>query len=325
MNMSTTTELIDSLISEMMQEIPMITASAVVDKDGLIIYSKFQGAAAEGDAEDENIGVVTAVFDSFIARVRKDLGATKSFLNIMTVDTHKMMFTSAGENAIFTILADTGLSDNHLKVYGDHIGNKVKLILEGEPIDSSIPPIIKILAEHPLGRVPIGEYSSKFIILGDPMVGKTSLIRRYVDEKFAESYVSTIGVDITRKSLQVSEKCLVNLGIWDIGGQIQNMAPYRKRFYQGANFACIAFDITRRKTFESIDRWLKDISSSVDVSVPIALIATKMDLPDKKVTLEEISKKAESLNCPFILTSARTGNNIHDVFQYAVHKFLERV
>ncbi|MHA1673266.1 MAG: GTP-binding protein [Promethearchaeota archaeon] len=320
MNMSTT-DLIDSLVGEMMREIPLITASAVVDKDGLIIYSKFQ----DTNADDATIGVVTAVFDSFIARVRQDLGATQNFLNIMTVDNNKIMFTSAGKNAIFTILAETSLSDNHLKVYGDHIGNKVKLILEGETIDSSIPPIIKTLAEHPLGRIPPGEFTSKIIILGDPMVGKTSLIRRYVDEKFADRYISTIGVDITRKSLQMSEKCIVNLGIWDIGGQITTMAPYRKRFYQGANFACVAFDITRRKTFDSIDRWLKDISSSVDRSIPIALIATKMDLPNKKITVEEISKKAESLNCPFILTSARTGDNIHDVFQYAVHTFLERI
>ncbi|MHA1613165.1 MAG: GTP-binding protein [Promethearchaeota archaeon] len=322
--MSTTTDLIESLVGEMMRDIPMIIASAVVDKDGLIIYSKFRDAAVDGDTNDENIGVVTAVFDTFISRVRKDLGATQTFLNIMTVDKNKMMFTSAGD-AIFTILAENSLADNHLKVYGDHIGNKIKLILEGEPIDSSIPLIIKTLADHPLRRIPPGEFSSKIIVLGDPMVGKTSLIRRYVDEKFAESYVSTIGVDITRKTLTMAENCQINIGIWDIGGQITNMAPYRKRFYQGSNFACIAFDITRRKTFNHIDKWLEDISSSIETSTPIALIATKMDLPNKEITIEEISQKAESLNCPYILTSARTGNNIHDVFQYAVHKFLERI
>ena len=114
------------------------------------------------------------------------------------------------------------------------------------------------------------------------------------------------------------------MGIWDVGGQISNMSPYRKRFYQGANFCLIAFDISMRKTFESIDHWLNDIKAEEN-SVPIALIATKMDLPNHEVTRDEIAQKAESLQCPFIFTSARTGNNVQDVFIYATHKFIEKL
>lgn len=316
-----TTQLLESLIAEFMKSIPLIKATAVVDKDGLIIYSKIR----DTDTNDDAIGAVTAVFDSFLARIKSDLGATKDFVNIITIDDNKMMLASAGLHATLTVLAELNASDTHLKVYGSHIANKINLILEGEEIDIEIPPIIDVLANLKRGEFPKGEFSSKTIVMGDPMVGKTSLIHRFVDNKFAESYISTIGVDISRKSLILSDECKVNLAIWDIGGQITNMSPYRKRFYQGANNAFIAFDITRRKTFDNIDKWIKDLEGTIEKNVSLTLIATKMDLPNQEISLEEIELKAKELDCPYILTSAKTGSNVQDAFLYAAYKFVENL
>ncbi|WP_457558185.1 GTP-binding protein [Candidatus Harpocratesius sp.] len=314
------TEMFDNLITQLMAEITEIQASAIVDRDGLIIYSKLRNTQAEDDA----IGAVTAVFDSFIARIKTDLGSAKEFVTILSVDQNKMLFVSAGNEAIFTVLADKSVKDNKLKVYGEHLANKIRLILEGDKVDLEIPPIIHILANLQRNEFPVGNFSAKIIVLGDPMVGKTSLIRRFVDNKFAESYISTIGVDILRKSISFSEESSVVLSIWDIGGQEKNLTPYRKRFYQGADHAFIAFDISRRKTFESIDHWLEDMQSSLDRRVFITLIATKMDLENQEITIEEIQKKADELGCPYILTSAKTGSNVYDAFQYASYKFIER-
>lgn len=320
MSRPTDTELFERLISEMMEQIPEIKASAITDRDGLIIYSKLRNTSTE----DEAIGAVTAVFDGFVNRFKNDLGSAKEYTTIISVDNQKMLFVSAGPQAIFTILAEKTVADNRLKVYGEHIAKKIALILEKDEIQPEIPPIIHILAGLKISEFPKGNFSAKVIVLGDPLVGKTSLIRRFVDNQFKDSYISTIGVDILRKEISFEAESKVVLSIWDIGGQITTMSPYRKRFYQGADFALVAFDISRRKTFENLDQWIKDMQTSVDRKVSIMLIATKMDLEEQEVKLEEIEEKAKELDCPYLLTSAKTGNNVFDAFQYAAYKFIER-
>ena len=311
----------DELISNLLDSLKEIQAAAIVDRNGLIIFSKIK----DMDKEDDEIGTVTAMFDSFIERIKKDFGAATNFINITLVDENKYLFATAGPEAILTVISDKSISDNSLKVFGSHVANKIKLILEGEElINLDIPPIIPILSNMREGKLPEGNFSVKIIVLGAPGVGKTSLIRRFVDDKFAESYVSTIGVDISRKEVKINENCIVNEALWDIGGQAQEMAPYRKRFYQGANFAFLVFDITRKDTFEKIHSWEKDLETSINRRLSVILIANKTDLENSEVTLEDIEQKASSLNCPYLLCSARSGSNVNDAFRYAAYKFLEQ-
>jgi small GTP-binding protein len=314
------TDKFDELISNLFNSLEEIQAVAIVDKDGLIIFSKIKGM----NKEDEEIGTITTVFESFIERVKKDFGKVTNFVNITLIDENKFLFATAGPKAILTVIADGSISDNTLKVFGSHVSNKIKLIIEGEElIKLDIPPIIRILSKMREGKIPEGNFSVKIIVLGAPGVGKTSLIRRFVDDKFAESYVSTIGVDISRKEVNVSENCIVNESIWDIGGQAQEMAPYRKRFYFGANHAFIVFDITRKSTFDKIQIWRDDLETS-NLQLSFILIANKTDLGNPEVTLEQIKQKAADLNCPYLLCSAKSGNNVIDAFRYAAYKFLEQ-
>ena len=314
------TDKFNELISNLLNSLEEIQAAAIVDRNGLIIYSKIKGM----DKEDDEIGTVTATFDSFIERIKKDFGAATNFVNVTLVDENKYLFATAGLEAILTVIADKSISDNSLKVFGSHVANKIKLILEGEElITLDIPPIIPILSNMREGKILEGDFSVKIIVLGAPGVGKTSLIRRFVDDKFAESYVSTIGVDISRKEVKINDNCIVNESLWDIGGQAQEMAPYRKRFYTGANHAFIVFDITRRSTFDKIQSWREDLENS-NLQLSFILIANKTDLENSEVTLEEIKQKASELSCPYLLCSAKSGSNVNDAFRYAAYKFLEQ-
>ncbi len=315
------TDKFNELISNLLNSLEEIQAAAIVDRNGLIIFSKIKGM----DKEDDKIGTVTATFDSFIERIKKDFGAATNFVNVTLVDENKYLFATAGLEAILTVIADKFISDNSLKVFGSHVANKIKLILEGEElINLDIPPIIPILSNMREGKLPEGNFSVKVIVLGAPGVGKTSLIRRFVDNKFAENgYVSTIGVDISRKEVIINKNCIINESIWDIGGQAQETAPYRKRFYQGANFVFLVFDITRKSTFAKIQRWIEDLDNSSQ-QLSFILIANKTDLDNSEVTLEEIKQKAEELSCPYLLCSAKTGNNVIGAFKYAALKFLEQ-
>ncbi|MHA1744818.1 MAG: GTP-binding protein [Promethearchaeota archaeon] len=319
--MSTKPERFDQLIESLMNTNSDIRAIAIVDKDGLIIHSKLR----EQETDENIIGTVTAVFDSFIQRIKTDFGSAEDFVNIITVDENKILFAAAGPDAILTILAHERASDIPLKVLGNHIAKKIHSVLEGKEVDPTIPQIVIAVANMRTGALPEGDYHAKIIVLGSPGVGKTSLIRRFVDNKFQTSYVSTIGVDISRKTVKLNETCVVSESLWDIGGQWSQLAPYRKKFYQGANFAFVVFDLTRLATFENTKKWIEDLRKSTRDNIPLILIGNKADLAEKKVDDELIKALAEKLKCHYLETSALVGLNVLAAFQYAAYKYLENI
>ena len=245
MSSTSKTDWFDQLISNLMEKNTDIISAAIVDQNGLIIHSKMR----DEDTDDDVIAATTSVFDIFISRVKKEFGSAEDFVNIITVGENKFLFAAAGPDAILTLLAHERASDIPLKVLGNHIAKKIHSVLEGKHVDPKIPAIVIAVANMRTGALPDGDYHAKIIVLGSPGVGKTSLIRRFVDNKFETSYVSTIGVDISRKTVRLNESCVVNESLWDIGGQWNALQPYRRKFNQGANFAFVVFDMYRRSTF----------------------------------------------------------------------------
>lgn len=166
-----------------------------------------------------------------------------------------------------------------------------------------------------LKQVPPGEYHLKLLIIGDPHVGKTSTVHRFVDEKFSDNYIATIGVDITRKTLLLNENCKIDYVLWDIGGQ-KNSGPLRAQFFGGGQAALIIFSLTDRDSFDHLELWYKDVKEFIKKEIPIILIGNKMDLTDRIISSNMLRAKAQSLGCEYVETSAKTGANINDVFYY---------
>ncbi len=129
--------------------------------------------------------------------------------------------------------------------------------------------------------------------------------------------VATIGVDISRREMRFDENCTINFLIWDIGGQLQQMAPYRKRFYNGAHAAFLIFDKTRKESFVNIKKWIEDIDRRNPQGIPKILIGNKSDLTfDLEVTDEDIKEYSDRLGIEYIETSAKTGENVDLAFKY---------
>jgi Ras-related protein Rab-1A len=313
------TDQFNSLLSNLVNALDGIKAAAIVDKDGLIIASQLRDKTGDEDV----IGSVTAMFDTFISRIKSDFGSAEDFLNIITVDQNKIVFAAAGPNGILTIIAEPDAPDNALKAYAIHIAKKVKLCLDGEMVDITIPQIVALLADMRSGKLPEGEFNAKIIVMGDPSVGKTSLIHRFVDDSFSENYIATIGVDISKKGVSLGPNSKITFILWDISGQIKNMASYRARFYGGANFALLVCDISNRNSFLHLDDWIADLKKAIDKSIPMIILVNKSDLTDQAITPEMIQQKADQLHCPFLLTSAKTGTNVYDAFLYCAYKFLQ--
>ena len=167
-------------------------------------------------------------------------------------------------------------------------------------------------------------YVFKVIIIGPGAVGKTSLLHRFVEDKFSFRYKLTIGADFLSKTISKNGET-VKLQIWDIGGQ-ERYKFLRQSFFDGANGALIVFDLSRWHTFEELEGWLSDLREYAGEEIPFALIGNKVDLIDKKDELyeresAEVFVKKEK-TC-YLETSAKTGENVEEAFLNLTHKMIE--
>ncbi|MFX1570282.1 MAG: Rab family GTPase [Promethearchaeota archaeon] len=160
------------------------------------------------------------------------------------------------------------------------------------------------------------DYQFKIIIVGDPNVGKTSLILRYTNNAFRRSYVPTLGVHVTNKIFKI-EDAIVQLTLWDIGGQIK-FETMRQQFYRGSDAVFLVFDLTRNETFKSIPRWYSDVLTQLKDRADTLtgfIIGNKMDLIEQRIiSVESVNNLASELNLGFIETSALQGENVNYAF-----------
>ena len=311
------------LLKNYMDEIENILTVTICDREGLIITSE-----SKGDLEDEYvIGAIAASVDTYIERIKREFKGETTFFNITTISNKKFAYCSMGLKSILLTISDLSSSDTELRVYSEHIAGKIEMILEGnENVSLQIPQIIKILSKTKDGKIPTGDFSLKLVLTGDYEVGKTSLIRRFVQNLFTEGYHSTVGLDISKKTIELAKDTKMHFVIWDIGGQITQMTPYRKRFYGGANSAFIVIDRTRKESLKSVEKWHNELKKYVDKDLNIILVGNKSDLIDDLVITEnEIKNIANMNNFFYILTSAKTGENVNDSFLYIAYRFLESV
>lgn len=313
---------LQALLKNYRDELDLI-AVAVVDRAGLIIASDMK------DMEDDIIGATTAMIDSYVERIQAEFGSQTGFFHITSAEEKKFAYCSAGTEALLTSIGVRDIPDIKFKVYSQHISEKVRRIIDGEEqISPEIPEIVRVMADMREGIFPKGEYSTKLIVTGSYQAGKSSLIRRFVENRFQDSYIATIGVEISKKSLKVSENCEINFILWDIGGQFSQMEPYRKRFYGGSNGIFIVVDRTREDTLDAVEMWYKDMKKSLpDIDKrPVVIIGNKSDMVnDLKVSTTDLKNKAQEYGFHFIETSAKTGENVLDAFNYIAYRVLQEI
>uniref|UniRef100_A0A8C9V3W9 RAB29, member RAS onco family n=1 Tax=Scleropages formosus TaxID=113540 RepID=A0A8C9V3W9_SCLFO len=124
----------------------------------------------------------------------------------------------------------------------------------------------------------------KVLIVGDGHVGKTSLVHRYVEERFCKSYKSTVGVDFALKVLPWSNTETVRLQLWDIAGQ-ERFTSMTRIYYKEASGCVLMFDVTDPSSFRNCHRWKEDLDSKVRLAggspVPCILLANKVKTPSR--------------------------------------------
>ncbi|MFX1389039.1 MAG: Rab family GTPase [Promethearchaeota archaeon] len=171
------------------------------------------------------------------------------------------------------------------------------------------------------------QWTLKVALLGDPAVGKTSLIKNYITHSFSENYQPTLGVNIVTKDIKLEEFNIdIRLILWDIAGQ-DKYDLTRKMFFQGCTGALLVYDITRYATFNQITtKWLEDFNKFGRPDGIYILIGNKLDLKDSiKVTTSEGMALAQKIEAKeFLETSAKYGENVEDAFKKLVLHILRK-
>ena len=158
----------------------------------------------------------------------------------------------------------------------------------------------------------------KIVLTGDGAVGKTSLRKRYLGLGFETDYLSTMGADFALHDTTV-EEAQIRWQIWDLAGQPM-FKDVVQAYYTKIFGGVIVYDVTRRQTFENVEKWVNDMwkHSGREEKVPVVLLANKIDLRDEgaeTVSTEEGQKLADSLGVPFIETSAKSGEGVNAAFE----------
>ena len=138
------------------------------------------------------------------------------------------------------------------------------------------------------------DFLFKVILVGDPAVGKTNILSRFTKNEFLDDNRSTVGVEFSTKLFNVNDTN-IKVNIWDTAGQ-ERFRSITLSYYKGSKGAIIVYDVSRRETFEHIEKWHKDITENTDDNIAVIMIGNKCDLENRAVTAEEAEEKAKNLS-----------------------------
>lgn len=156
-------------------------------------------------------------------------------------------------------------------------------------------------------------YSFKVVLLGEGCVGKTSLVLRYVENKFNEKHFSTLQASFLNKKLNIAGK-KVNLAIWDTAGQ-ERFYALGPIYYRDSNGAILVYDITDEDSFKKVQNWVKELRKMLGDNVCLCIAGNKMDLEkDRAIPVGEAEAYAASVKAKHFMTSAKQNRGIEELF-----------
>ena len=166
------------------------------------------------------------------------------------------------------------------------------------------------------------ELKVKICLLGNPAVGKTSLIRKYVYDVYSDKYIGTLGTKVSKKQVKIGEDNVTML-IWDLMGE-HEFRRIQMTAFKGTQGALIVCDLTRKETLAGFDFWPKNLFE-VTGKIPVIFLGNKDDLPDKEICEEDIRPYAERHGTDYYMTSAKTGVHVEEAFERLARKIVENI
>ena len=163
----------------------------------------------------------------------------------------------------------------------------------------------------------------KILTIGESGVGKTCILRRFVENKFLKNHLATIGIDFKTKNLIINNQ-EIKLKIWDTAGQ-ERFRNITTQYYKGADGIVLVYDVTDDASYEKIRDWMDQILSNTQKDdIGLVLLGNKCDMEPRSVTEEQGNKLAEELKISYFETSALTGQGIKEAFEQLTRDIMKK-
>jgi len=332
----------DKLLLELMKNfiktIDKVEAVMIYDRQGfLICKNALVETPRDGldEREREEIyGAFTGTVEPLLKKINTKYDIGELGLITFEIKDFHLIFLEAGPEAIVLITTSYDLEINSILPYCYLVVEKIAQILEGKfdmkhntltipkfEVGAYLDGEILKTAEKTGNNELVIERQKKekyfkLIILGDPQVGKTTLVTQFVKKQYSADYRPTLGISMTttRYYIQGFEDSLIRFIIYDLAGQ-EFFNRIRHIYYTNAQAVFIVYDVSRKETFDNIDKWYEDAKKDLK-DIPFVLIGNKIDLEDERqVSTEEGRNKANKLKSSFIETSAKENINVQDTFK----------
>ncbi|CAD8207660.1 unnamed protein product [Paramecium octaurelia] len=167
-------------------------------------------------------------------------------------------------------------------------------------------------------------YLFKFILIGDTGVGKSCLLLQFIDKRFRQKHEVTIGVEFGAKLIEL-DGLNIKLQIWDTAGQ-ESFRSITRSYYRSAAGAIVVYDITKRESYENVARWMEEVKQNGNPKLSMLLVGNKGDLEsDRQISYNEAQQFAKECGIEFFETSAKTANNVEEIFIKMAQIILEKI
>ena len=182
----------------------------------------------------------------------------------------------------------------------------------------------KNLSKNRKEKPKIKEYTFKIIIVGDISVGKTSIINRFIENKFTPEIKSTLKNENLKKKINIDNTTIATLNIWDTIGD-ERFRILTRQFYQDSHGALLIFDITNKETFNKLEIWIKDIIENTPPDCILMIIGNKYDLNEnRQVSYDDANILSQRFNIFYYEVSAKNGNNIALAFEQLTYRIIDK-
>ncbi|RLI63906.1 MAG: hypothetical protein DRO88_08695 [Promethearchaeia archaeon] len=308
----------------------ILEAVYVFTREGKLISKKLSEQPNSMISEDKLYGNIAEIVKNTLTAIKERYPGAYGTSTFETNE-HRLVFLECGQHAIMLSVVTLETHLSKLMPYTFLVAEKVARLVDDprRMVDLSIPNLYlgsELSFDNESTSLPFRvftvdpeqaqkEIHLKLCVIGEPAVGKSTLIYQFVHNRFLQDYKPTLGISITNQvyHLQGFEENQLNFMIWDVAGQ-NFFRRVRKYYYQGADVGFICYDVTRRETFDKIQFWLEDIRAVLP-NIPLVIIGNKIDLENaREVSHDEGEEIARSLNCSFMETSAKTGDFVRDAF-----------
>jgi len=156
------------------------------------------------------------------------------------------------------------------------------------------------------------DYLFKILLLGSQGVGKSSLLCRFADNEFLDSYRTTVGVDFKIRTIEIDDKT-IKLQLWDTAGQ-ERFKTVTNTYFRGAHGVILVYDITDSKSFAQINDWLKEVKDHAPPNAVLMIVGNKCDLENRSVSTRQGKEFAQNKDALFLETSAKEDTNVSKAF-----------